>query len=116
MVLELKHSFLIDEYTDDDYEKNNIVNKRAKRTKTCAIKREILFNNYVDSLFKNEVLLRSQHRCRSDHHKVYAEKVNKIALSSNNHKRIQIFDKITTYPYGTNAFMVCKNEMLLKKK
>ena len=39
MVLELKHSFLIDEYTDDDCEKNNIANKRAKGTKTCAIKR-----------------------------------------------------------------------------
>ena len=24
--------------------------------------------------------------------------------------------KITTYPYGTNAFMVCENEMLLKNK
>ena len=26
--------------------------------------REILFNNYVDLLFKNEVLLRAQHRFR----------------------------------------------------
>ena len=42
--------------------------------------REILFNNYVDSLLKNEVLLRSQHRFRSDHQKVYTEEVNKIAL------------------------------------
>ena len=24
--------------------------------------------------------------------------------------------KVTTYPYGTNAFVVCKNEMLLKNK
>ena len=30
-------------------------------------------------------------------------------------RRIQTFDKVTTYPYGTNAFMVCENEMLLKK-
>ena len=46
---------------------------------------------------------------------MYTEEVNKIALSSNDDKRIQTFDKVTTYPYGTNAFMVCKNEMLLKK-
>ena len=46
---------------------------------------------------------------------MYTEEVNKIALSSNHDKRIQIFDKVTTYPYGTNGFMVCKNEMLLKK-
>ena len=36
-------------------------------------------------------------------------------MSSNDDKRIQTFDKVTTYSYGTNALMVCKNEMLLKK-
>ena len=36
-------------------------------------------------------------------------------MSSNDDKRIQTFHKVTTYPYGTNAFMICKNEMLLKK-
>ena len=64
------NSFLIDEYTDDDYEKNKIINKKAKGTKKCVIKSKTLFNNHVDSLFKNEVLLRSKHRFRSDHHKV----------------------------------------------
>ena len=59
--------------------------------------------------------MRSQQQFRSDHHKVYTEEVNKIALNSNDDKRIQKFDKVTTYPYGTNAFMVCENEMLLKK-
>ena len=34
------YSFLIDEYTDDDYEKNNIVNKKLKEQKICVIKRE----------------------------------------------------------------------------
>ena len=112
-----KYSFLIDEYTNDDYEKNKIINKKAKGTKKCVIKKEILFKNSVDSLFENEALLRSQHRFRSDHHKVYTEEVNnKIALSSNDDKRIQTFDKVTTYPYGTNVFGVCKNEMLLKNK
>ena len=53
------YSFLIDKYTDDYYEKNKIINKKAKGTKKCVIKKEILFNNYVDTLFKNEVLLRS---------------------------------------------------------
>ena len=45
------YSFLIDEYTDEDYEKNRIVNKKAKGTEKCVVKREILFNNYLDSLF-----------------------------------------------------------------
>ena len=60
-------------------------------------------------------MLRSQHRFRSDHHKVYTEEVNKIALSNNDDKRMKTFDKVTTYPYGINAFMVCRNKMLLEK-
>ena len=63
-------------------------------------------------MFKNKVLHRSQQRFRSDHHKAYTEEVNKIALSSN--ERIQTFNKVTTYPYGTNVFKVFENEMLLK--
>ena len=57
-----------------------------------------------------------QQRFKSNHHKVYTEEVNKIALSSNDDKRIQTFDGITTYPYGTNTFKVCESEMLEKIK
>ena len=46
---------------------------------------------------------------------MYTEEVNKIALSSNDDKRIQTFDRVTTYPYSTNVFKVCENEVLLKK-
>ena len=38
----------------------------------------------------------------------------KIVLSSNEDKRLQTFDIITTYPYGTNAFKVRKSEMVSK--
>ena len=74
----------------------------ALRAKAYAYK---LFQNYVEYLFKNEVLQRSQQRFRSDHHKVYTEEVNKIALSSNDDKRIQTFDKVTTCPYDANIFV-----------
>ena len=110
------YSFLINDFTDDDTEKNRIVNKKAKETKKCVVKREILFNNYLDSLFKNKILYRSQERFRSDLHKVCTEEVNKIALSSNDDKRLQTFDKVTTYSDSTNVLKVCENEMLLKKK
>ena len=33
------YSFLIDRYDDDDYEKNKIINKKAKGTKKCVVKR-----------------------------------------------------------------------------
>ena len=94
---------------DDDTEK-----KKAKGTKKCIVKREIIFKSYLDALFNDEVIIKSQQRFRSDHHKVYTEEINKIALRSNDDKRTQTFDKVTTYPYGTNIFMICENEMLSK--
>ena len=84
--------------------------KKAKGTKKCVIKSELMFENYKDSLFNDKIILKSQQRFKSDHHKVYTEEVNKIALSSNDDKRLQTFDKVTTYPYGTNAFKVCESE------
>ena len=42
------------------------------------------------------------------------KKSNKIVLSSDDDKRLQTFDKIITYPYGTNPFKVCESEMLNK--
>ena len=56
--------------------------------------------------------MRSQLIFKSDHHNVYTEEVNKIALSSNDNKRLQTFDRGTTYPYGANIFKVCESEML----
>ena len=69
-----------------------------------------------NALFNDKVIIRSQQRFRSYNHKVYTEEVNKIALSSNDDKRIQTSDRVTTYPYVTNVFKVCENEMLSKNK
>ena len=88
--------------------------KRAKGVKRCVIKRRLMLGNYKDSLFNNETIIRSQLRFKSDHHNVYTEELNKIALSSSDNKRLQRFDRVTTYPYGTNAFKVCETEMLSK--
>ena len=60
-------------------------------------------------------MLRSQLRFKNDHHDVYTEEVNKIALSSNDDKRLQTFYRVTSYPYGKNAFKVCESEMLMVK-
>ena len=73
-----------------------------------------MFENYKDCLFNNKTIYRSQERFKSYYHNMYTEEVNKIALSSNDDKRLQTFDRITTYPYGTNAFKVCESEMLCK--
>ena len=42
--------------------------------------------------------------------------INKIELSNNDDKRLQTFDRITPYPYGTSAGKVCKTELLSKVK
>ena len=46
---------------------------------------------------------------------MFTEEINKVALSN---KRIQTFDKVTTFPQETPAVKVCENEMLsvLKQK
>ena len=90
--------------------------KKAKGTKKCIIKRNLMFENYRESLFNSTTIIKSQQRFKSYHHNVYIEEVNKIALSSNDDKRLQTFDRITTYPYGSNAFKVCESEMLVKRK
>ena len=86
---------------------DNIKNKKAKRIKKCVID----FENYKDSLFNNKNILKSQLGFKSDHHNVYTEEVNKIALNSNDDKRLQTFGRVTTYPYVTNAFKVCESKM-----
>ena len=95
---------------NDDSEK-----KKARGTKKCVIEHRLMFENYKDCLFNDKIILKSQQRFKSDHHEVYTEEVNKIALSSNDDKRLQTFDRVTTYPYGTNAFKVCESEMLMVK-
>ena len=95
---------------DDGIEK-----KKAKGTNKCIIKHRIKFKDYKDSVFENKTILRLQLRFKSNLHIVYTEEVNKIAISRNDDKRLQTFDKITTYPYGTNAFKVCESEMIALK-
>ena len=94
---------------DDDSEK-----KTAKGIKKCVIKCRLVFENYKDSLLNNKTISKSQLRFKSDYNNVYTEEVNKIPLNSNDDKKLQTSNKVTTYPYGTNAFKVCESEMLSK--
>ena len=88
------------------------VKKKAKGTTKSVIKNKTMFENYTDCLFNDKIILKSQKRFKSYLHEVYTEEVNKIALSSNDDKRLQTFDEIATYPHGTNIFKVCESKML----
>ena len=61
-------------------------------------------------------MLKSQKRFKSEAHNVYTEGINKIALSSNDNKRSQTFERILSYPYGARVGKVCKAELLRKYK
>ena len=85
------YSYLTDDSKED---------KKAKGTKKCVIKKMIKFDDYKKCLLSDKVILKSQQRFISNKHDVYTEKVNKIALSNNDDKRIISSNKITSYPYG----------------
>ena len=94
---------------DDDSEK-----RKATGTKKCIIKRRIRFEDYKRWLLKNNIISTTQLRFKTDIH--ISEEVNKIVISSNDDQRLQTFDRVTTYPYGTNAYKVCESERMAMKK
>ena len=59
------HSYL----TEDNSEV-----KKSKGTKKCVIKRKLMFENYKDCLFNDKIILKSQQRLKSNHHKVYQKR------------------------------------------
>ena len=75
--------------------------KKTKGTKKSVTKRGLMFKNYLDYLLNNKIRLKSQQILKTDCRNVYTEQINKIALSSNDDKRLQTFNIITSYPYRT---------------
>ena len=100
---------------DDEGEKIK-EERKAKGTKKCVTDNDLKFDDYKDSALKNKIILRSQQRFKSDHHNVFTEEINKVAISSNDDKRTQDFDGITTHAYGTPAVKICGSEMQAKIK
>ena len=83
------YAYLMDNYT---------AHNKAKETKKCIIKRGLMFKNFKDCLFNDKIILKTQQRFKSNCHNVYPEQINKVVLSTNDDKRLRIFDKITTNP------------------
>ena len=109
--------------------------KKEKGTKKCVVKRKIKFQDYNNCLkasqiintvnyleikgtdvysFKddkkefinNKLLLKSQQRFKCERHNVFAEEINKIALSSNDDERIQSIDLIDTCAHGMSKDLI----------
>ena len=95
---------------------NNKIRKRAKGVKKCVTEKDLRFNDNKNCLTNNEKIMRSQQVFKSKRHLVSTIQMKKIALSSNDDKRLIDFDRITTHAYGSNVGRVCKNELLKKVK
>ena len=57
----------------------------------------------------NKLILKTQQRFKSEKH-VFTEKIIKIALSSNDDKRMQLNNLIETCAYGTSKDLVIEKE------
>ena len=57
-------------------------------------------------------MLKIQQRFKSERHNVFTEVINKIALSSNDDKRMQSIDLTETYAYGMSKDVICVKEKL----
>ena len=90
--------------------------RKLKEQRSVLLKKKSKFGDYRACLFNNNPVLRYQEVFKSKLHDVYTLKINKIALSNNDGKRLHTCDKITTYPYGCSVGKVCKTELLNKVK
>ena len=117
-------------------------NKKAKGTKTCVTKRKLKFKNYedcneatlLDNIIKysekngvntdtlkkdheefiknNKLTLKTQQRFKSENHNVFTEEINKIALNSNDDKRIQSIDSTETPACETKINLISEKETI----
>ena len=62
------------------------------------------------------MLLKIQQRFISETHNLFTKEINKIALSSNDDKRIQTIDMIETYKYGTSKALISEKKEIKYNK
>ena len=75
-------------------------NKKCKGVKGAVVKNCITFEDYKTCLRTKANLYRNMTVFRSHKHEMYTEKVNKIALSADDDKRVIMDDGIHTLAYG----------------
>ena len=56
----------------------------------------------------NKLVLKTRQRFKTERHNSFTEEINKIALNSNDDKRMQSIDSIETYAYGTSKDLIWK--------
>ena len=80
--------------------KDSVENKRCKGVKKNVVKNRITHDDYRKCLYSREEQNRTMNVIRSHRHDVYTEKVNKVALSAEDDKRVIMEDGIHTLALG----------------
>ena len=90
--------------------------KKCKVVTKNVTKRSIQFDDYRECLFSKKEQHRKTNVIRSHCHQIYAEEINKIALTSDNDKRVIMADGIYTVGYGHTNFkkIVIKNLVTMR--
>ena len=70
--------------------------RKAKGVKKYVIKKSLSFDDYKKCLFSEETVMRDMNMIRSQNHEIFSMKVNKVALSANDDKRLICKNKIDT--------------------
>ena len=81
------------------YRVGNLEPKKCKGIKKFIVKKTITFKDYKKCQFEGRNIHKSQLLFRSDKHEVRTLEVNKLALNSQDDKRISI-DGIASYAMG----------------
>ena len=81
------------------YRVGNTEPKKCKRIKKCVVKKTITFDDYKACLFEGRNLYKSQLLFRSNKHEIRTLEVNKLALNSQDDKRISI-DGVSSHAMG----------------
>ena len=86
----------------------------SNREKNKLFKKKTNIHNLkedqIEFVKNNKLILKTQQRFKSERLNVFTEEINKIALSSNNDKRMWSIELIETYAYRTSKDLICKKE------
>ena len=66
--------------------------------------------DHTESVKNNKLILNTQQTFKNERHNVFTEEVNKIALTTNDDRRMESFDSIETCAYGMSKDLVSEKE------
>ena len=89
--------------------------KKARGISKAVTRKTLIFYHYKKCLLNDEMVRCIQHRIKSTPYSVDTIDINKVALKNSDNERLRSFNGITTYPYGTRAFMVFIEELRMKQ-